>query len=138
MNPSHVRRGVEGGLCGLTYSSGLVALSAFLVGSFRPRDLSHPYVGHLAWLRIDSFGIVSFFVATIGLAATGYLRRTDDPARRSATADRASGTIRLITIAVARSLVAAGTTLVVYISINAVTHPITLGRPATHLLFLAD
>jgi hypothetical protein len=40
----------------------------------------------------------------------------------------------LFTTVVARSLVAAGTTLVAYISINAVTHPITLGLPATRLL----
>lgn len=119
---------------GLAYSSGLVALSTFLVGSFRPRDLSHPYVGHLAWLRIDSFGIVCFFVATVGLATSTYLRRSYGVTRRTATAGRAPGTISSLTTAVARSLVAAGTTLVVYISINAVTHPITLGRPATHLL----
>ncbi len=119
---------------GLTYSSGLVALSAFLVGSFRPKDLSHPYVGHLAWLRIDSFGIVSFFVATVGLAISGYLRRSYGATRQSANAGHAPGTIGLITSVMARSLVAAGTTVVVYISINAVTHPITLERPATHLL----
>ena len=119
---------------GLTCSSALVALSAFLVGSFRPQDLSHPYVGDLAWLRIDSFGIVSFFVATLGLATGGYLRRSYGVTRQSASAGRAPGTISLLITVVARSLVAAGTTLVVYISINAVTHPFTLGRPATHLL----
>jgi hypothetical protein len=119
---------------GLTYSSGLIALSAFLVGSFRPRDLSHPYVGHLAWLRIDTFGIASFFVATVGLAASGYLRRSYGVTRQSATDGRAPGTSSLFITAVARSLVAAGTTLVVYISINAVTHPSTLDRPATHVL----
>jgi hypothetical protein len=119
---------------GLAYSSGLVALSAFLVGSFRPRDLSHPYVDHLSWLRVDSFGIVSFFVATVALATSGYLRRSRGFTRRSANTGRAPGTIGLFTTAVARALVAAGTTLVVYISINAVTHPVTLGRPATHLL----
>jgi hypothetical protein len=134
MNRDQVRRGIEGGVIGLTYSSALVALSALLVGSFRPQDLSHPYVGHLAWLRIDSFGIVSFFVATVGLAASGYLRRSHEVARRSATAGQAPGNICVFTIAVARSLAAAGTILVVYVSINAVTHPITLGRPATHLL----
>jgi hypothetical protein len=133
VNRDEVRRIIEGGVSGLTYSSALVALSAFLVGSSRPRDLSHPYVGHLAWLRIDSFGIVSFVVATVGLAICGYLRRSDWVTRQSAPARRGSGTISLATAAVARSLVAAGTTLVVYISINAVTHPITLGRPATHL-----
>lgn len=121
-------------MTGVTYSSGLVALSAFLVGSFRPRDLSHPYVGHLAWLRIDSFGIVCFFVATIGIAVSSYLRRSYGFTRHSATVGRAPSSISLFTTAVARSLVAAGTTLVVYISINAVTHPITLGKPATHLL----
>jgi hypothetical protein len=131
---NQVRRGIEGAVGGLTYSSALVALSAFLVGSFRPRDLSHPYVGHLAWLRTDSFGIVGFFVATIGLAISGYLRRSYGVTRRSAPAGRAPGTISLITSVVARSLAAASTTVVVYISINAVTHPITLGRPATHLL----
>jgi len=118
---------------GLAYSSGLVALSAFLVGSFRPQDLPRPYVGQLAWLETDSFGIVCFFVATVGLATSGYLRRSYAVTRRSATAGRAPGTITLFTAVVARSLVAAGTTLVVYISINAVTHPFTLEMPATHL-----
>lgn len=134
MNREQVRRGIEGGVSGLAYSSGLVALSAFLVGSFRPQDLSRPYVGHLAWLRIDTLGIVCFFVATVGLAVSGYLSRSYGVTRRSATGDHAPGTISLITSVVARSLVASGTTLVVYISINAVTHPITLGRPVTHLL----
>jgi hypothetical protein len=134
MNRDQVRRGIEGAVSGLAYSSGLVALSAFLVGSFRPKDLSHPYVGHLTWLRVDSFGIVCFFVATVGLAVSGYLRRSYGVTRRSATAGRAPGTIGLLTAVVARSLVVAGTTVVVYISINAVTHPITLDRPATHLL----
>jgi hypothetical protein len=134
MNRDQVRRGIEGAVSGLAYSSGLVALSAFLVGSFRPRDLSHPYVGQLAWLRTDSFGIVCFFVATIGFAISGYLRRSDAVTRRSSPAGRAPGTISLLISVVARSLAAAGTALVVYISINAVTHPFTLGRPATHLL----
>jgi hypothetical protein len=134
MNRDQVRRGIESAVSGLTYSSGLVALSAFLVGSFRPRGLSHPYVGHLVWLRTDSFGIVCFVLATIGLAVSGYLRRSHAVARRSAPAGRAPGAINLFAIAVARSFVAAGTTLVAYVSINAVTHPLTLERPATHLL----
>jgi hypothetical protein len=134
MNRDQVRRLIDGGVNGLAYSSGLVALSAFLVGSFRPQDLSQPYVGHLAWLRIDSLGIVCFFVATVGLATSGYLRRSYGDTRRSATAGPTPGTLSLLTSVVARSLIAAGTTLVVYVSINAVTHPITLGRPATHLL----
>jgi hypothetical protein len=134
MNRDQVRRGIEGAVSGLAYSSGLVALSSFLVGSFRPQNVTHPYWSHLAWLRTDSFGIVCFFVATVGLATSGYLRRSNVITRRSATADRAPGTISLITSVVARSLAAAGTTLVVYISINSVTHPITLGLPATHLL----
>jgi hypothetical protein len=128
-----IRRGIEGGVSGLTYASGLVALSAFLVGSFRSRDLSHSYVGHLAWLRVDSFGIACFFVATVGLATSSYLRRSRWVTPRTVT-DRSPGTVSSLTTAVARSLIAAGTTLVVYISINSVTHPITLGRPVTHLL----
>jgi hypothetical protein len=119
---------------GLAYSSALVALSAFLVGSFRPRDLSHPYVGHLTWLRIDSLGVACFVVATVGLATLGYLRRSGAVTGRSGTAGRAPGTISVLVSAVARSIVVAGTTLVAYVSINAVTHPITLSRPATHLL----
>jgi hypothetical protein len=128
-----VRRVIEGGVSGVAYASGLVALSAFLVGSFRPRDLSHPYVGHLAWLRVDSFGVACFFVATVGLATSSFLRRSRLITPRTAT-DRSPGTINLFATAVARSLIVAGTTLVVYISVNAVTHPITLGRPVTHLL----
>lgn len=120
-------------MSGLAYASGLVALSAFLVGSFRPRDLSHPYVGQLTWLRVDSFGIACFFVATVGLATSSYLRRSCWVTPRTSTV-RPPGAIGLLTTAVARSLIAAGTTLVIYISVNAVTHPITLGRPVTHLL----
>ena len=134
MNRDYVRRCIEGGVSGLAYSSGLVALSAFLVGSFRPQELHQPYVGHLAWLRTDTLGIVSFFVATIGLAASGFLRHTYRVTLRSATVGRSPGSIRLFITVVARALVAAGTTLVVYISINAVTHPVTLGLQATHLL----
>jgi hypothetical protein len=127
------QRGVEGGVTGLTYSSALVALSAFVIGSFRPDDLPHPYVGHLVWLRTDTFGIICFFVATLGLATSEYLRRSRLANRRSAIASPSSGTIGLIG-AIARALTAAGTTLVVYISVNAVTHPATLSLPATHLL----
>jgi len=134
VNRDQVRRSVEGGVSGLAFSSGLIALSAFLVGSFRPQDLSYPYVGHLVWLRTDSFGFVCFVVATVGLAISGYLRRSYAVTRRPATAGGAPGTFKLLTTVAARSLAAAGTTLVVYISINAVTHPFTLELPATHLL----
>lgn len=120
-------------MTGVAYSSALVALSAFLVGSFRPRDLSHPYVGHLVWLRTDSFGIVCFFVATVGLATSSYLKRSYKGTLRSANDGRAPRATSVFVTAVARALIAAGTTLIVYISVNAVTHPITLGRPATHL-----
>ena len=134
MNHIQVLRYIEGAVSGLAYSSGLVALSVFLVGSFRPQELPQPYVGHIAWLRTDTLGIVSFFLATIGLAGSSFLRRIFEVNCRSATAGSAPGTIRLLTAVVARTLVVAGTTLVIYISINAVTHPITLGMQATHLL----
>ena len=134
MNRSQVRRCIEGGVSGLAYSSGLVAFSVFLVGSFRPQELHQPYVGHLEWLRTDTLGIVSFLVATIGLATCGFLRLTYAVTLRSATAGHVQGNIRALITAVARSLVVAGTTLVVYISVNAVTHPVTLGIHATHLL----
>lgn len=134
MNRDQVRLCIEGGVTGLAYSSGLVALSVFLVGSFRPQELPNPYVSHLEWLRTDTCGIVSFGVATIALAISDYLRRANVVTSRLSNVIRVPGTIILLITVVARSLVAAGTTLVIYISINSVTHPITLELPATHLL----
>jgi hypothetical protein len=134
MNHIQVLRYIEGAVSGIAYSSGLVALSVFLVGSFRPQELHQPYVGDLAWLRTDTLGIVCFFLATIGLACSWFLRRVFEVNFQSATVGCAPGTIRLLFTVVARTLVVAGTTLVIYISINAVTHPFTLGMQATHLL----
>lgn len=129
------RRSIEAGAAGAAYSSGLVALSVLAVASFRPEDLPYPYVGRIAWLRTDTIGIFCFILATLALGTSEYLRLSCYAARRSAPVSPLAGvTPHSLTTAAARALIAAGTALVVYVSVNAITHPYTLTLPATHIL----
>lgn len=129
------RENIEAVATGLAYSSALVALSAFAVGSFRPAGLSRPYVERVAWLRTDTFGTVCFIVATLAFGISEYFRLWRHSDRRSEAAGMpANGAPHLLTFAIARALWTAGTVLFVYVSVNAVTHPYTLGLHATHLL----
>jgi hypothetical protein len=134
--PGEVRfRGyLEGALTGLAYAGALVALSVFLVGSFRPGDLAFPYWLRIGRLRTDTFGFTCFFVATLAFAWSEFLRLTRAARPRSESLGREARPLALVALATARSVTVAGSVLVTYLSVNAVTHPQTLGLPATHLL----
>jgi hypothetical protein len=123
---------LEGAATGLAFASGLGALSVFAVASFRPQELPSPYWSRISALRTDTFGFVCFVVASLALMQSEYLRLTRTARRDSAPQD--SRPLDRITAAGARALVVAATALVVYLSLNAVTHPQSLNLHATHFL----
>jgi hypothetical protein len=130
-----LRRRAEGAATGLAYACALVVVGAFVVASFRPEELGVPYWERLRWLRTDTLGVICFFVATLAYAASEYLRLSRGGERRSGTTDAAPpDAVHLAITVVALACAAAGTALVVYLSVNAATHPETLLFPATHLL----
>jgi hypothetical protein len=132
--PNWLAQAVESIFAGLGYASALGTLSVFLVGSFLPQDLPSPYWERLRWLRTDTFGFSCFIVAALTITLSEYLRLSRIT-RRAGTSDPTNVRAgHLFTLVVARSLVVAGSALVVYLSVNAVTHPNTLLLPATHLL----
>lgn len=134
-DPGTVRRCAEGAVTGLAYASALVVVGVFVVASFRPGQLAVPYWQRFGWLRTDTLGVVCFFVATSAYAASEYLRLSRSAPQRPATGVvPPPGRARLVTAVVAVAFAGAGTALVVYLSVNAATHPRTLQFPATHLL----
>ena len=134
--PSLYRGWIEGAFTGLGYATALASLSFFLVGSFRPQDLPMPYWADLGGLRSDTFGFGCFVVAAFSLCLSEYFRLSRISLARlhHEAENRPSSPLHHFVLAAARTSAAAGTTLVVYLSINSVTHPYTLLIAATHLL----
>jgi len=128
---SRLRWGLEGAVTGLAFSSGLGALSVFAVGSFRPQELPFPYWSRIASLRTDTFGFVCFVVGALAFVQSEYLRLSRTVPRHAAADSRS---LNHATAAGARGLIVSSTVLVVYLSLNAVTHPRSLNLAATHLL----
>jgi len=120
---------LEAAAAGLAYGAGLCAASAFVVASFQPGWLSYPYWGALPWLRTDTCGVLAFLVASISFATSEYLRAR----RGTRPAPRDNYVRRSLALATSNTGIVFATGLFVYLSTNAVTHPWTLGLPATHL-----
>jgi hypothetical protein len=125
---------VEASAAGLAYGAGLCWASVCLVASFRPDALSAPYWRGVPGLRTDTSGIVAFFVVAVGFTASEYLRllRRRDTAVKPGPGLTAR-TTELLALAILETVALLATGLVVYLSVNAVTHPATLGIHATHL-----
>jgi hypothetical protein len=115
-------------------SSALVALGVLAMGSFRPAELPTPYWGRIDWLRTDTFGVFCFIVAVVSLTFGEFLRLSRRVRRRESISSVTPNTRTVFLVATCRSLVAAGSLLIAYLSINAITHPQTLTLPVTHLL----
>ena len=125
---------VEAVTSGLAYSAGLWWGSVCLLASFRPDGLSTPHWAGLPELRSDTSGVLAFFAFGIffGGSEFGRLRR-----RRPGVAARGdgaplSGAAAAAVLAVSETATVLATSLVIYLSVNAVTHPATLNRRATH------
>lgn len=128
------RPAVEAGAAGLGFGAALCVAGVCLLASFRPDGLSAPYWSGLPGLRSDTTGIAAFAVLAVCATVAEYLRlrrRAAGPGPRPA---EDPGPLLALITALARvgALLSAG--LVIYLSVNAVTHPATLALHATHLL----
>jgi len=121
---------IESVAFGLGYTAVLIWGGAALVASFTDGEAG-PYWPAIPHLRTDTTGVIAFAVAIVSLVLSKYLqlrRRGDAPV---AAAARPPG-VALVQ-AVAETAVVLATGLVIYLSLNAVTHPITLRMQLTHL-----
>ena len=119
---------------GLGYSAVLVWIGSAFVGSFGDFYGAYPYWPAIPHLRTDTAGFLAFAIAIVCLVVSRYLqlgRRNGAPAEPVARPRPA----RVLAVqAVADVAVFLGTALVVYLSVNAATHPWTLPIQLTHLL----
>ncbi len=123
---------LEAAAFGIGYTGLLCWASTCLVGTFGGAPLGSPYWPDLPWLRTDTTGVVAFALAAVGLVTSKYLRlrRTEGgaaqhPASRPAYVQAVQ--------AVAETGAVLATALVVYLSLNVVTHSVTLRLQLTHL-----
>jgi hypothetical protein len=123
---------LEAVAAGLAYGAGLCWLSVCILGSFRPAGLSAPYWSVVPRLRSDTCGIVAFLVVAICIGTSEFLRlrRRGDAVASGPRSPRQI--ITLSALASAEAVAVSATGLVIYVSVNAVTHPATLDMRATH------
>jgi hypothetical protein len=121
---------VESVAFGLGYTAVLIWSGVALVASFTGGE-SRPYWPAIPGLRTDTTGVIAFAVAIVSLSVSKYLqlrRRSGRPAQPVA---RSSGVLAVQAIAETAAFL--GTGIVIYLSVNAVTHPETLRLQLTHL-----
>lgn len=133
-------------MAGLGYAAALCWASVCLLASFRPDRLSSPYWSDIPHLRYDTSGIAAFVLAAVSLCGSEYLRWRRRAAaeclpggqwpasHRPGAAGRLSGRCPLLVLSASETSALLCSGLVVYLSVNAVTHPATLRLRATHLL----
>jgi hypothetical protein len=133
--PGCGRSVVEASALGLSYGSALCWGSVCLLASFRPDGLSAPYWSGLPGLRSDTTGIAAFATLAVCATLSEYLRLRRGGAStswRRSTVPPGAGRALIAALARVAALLSAG--LVVYLSVNAVTHPATLVLHVTHLV----
>jgi hypothetical protein len=122
---------VESAAFGVGYTAVLIWAGTALVASFSEGE-ANPYWPAIPQLRTDTTGIIAFAVAIVSLAVSKYLQLTR---RSGAPAQPVARPAAVVAAqAVAETAAVLGTGLVVYLSLNAVTHPGTLRLQLTHLL----
>jgi hypothetical protein len=146
---------VESAAFGLGYTAVLIWAGSALVGSFgfNGGD-ANPYWPAIPHLRTDTAGVLAFAVAIVSLTVSKYLQlrrrraagvqpASVEPVEPGAVeptpagpapVERAGRAAGLDAVqAVAETAVVLSTGLVIYLSLNAVTHPVTLTIQLTHL-----
>ena len=124
---------VEAAAFGIGYASLLCWATTCLVATFGGEPLASPYWPVLPWLRTDTTGVITFAVAAVSLTTSKYLRlrRTRagaivrHPVSRPASAHAVQ--------AIAETAAVLATAVVIYLSLNVVTHSVTLRLQLTHL-----
>ena len=121
---------IESAAFGLGYSAVLIWVGSALVASFTDYE-AFPYWPAIPHLRTDTSGVIAFGISLISLAVSRYLqlrRRNGAPVVRVA---RTRGVLAVQAVAETAAVLATG--MVMYLSLNAVTHPFTLRLQLTHL-----
>jgi hypothetical protein len=134
-----VRLATEAVTAGLAFGSVLCWASACLVSTFRPENLGDAYWNGIPGLRTDNSGSASFVVAAICLATSEYLRLrrcrwTGGDSLGQSTSASSASSVGLMAQAVSKMVAILATGLVIYLSLNAITHPSSLEIHTTHLL----
>jgi hypothetical protein len=127
------RLAAEAAAFGIGYTSVLCWATTCLVATFGGASLASPYWPVLPWLRTDTTGVIAFALAAVSLAASKYLRlrRTSAGAIARQPVSRPASAHALQAIAETAALLT--TALVTYLSLNVVTHSVTLRLQLTHL-----
>ena len=121
---------VESAAFGLGYAAVLIWSGSALVASFSDGE-ANPYWPNIPGLRTDTTGVIAFAVAIVSLLVSKYLQLSR---RSSAPAEPIARPAWVLAVqATAETAAVLGTALVIYLSLNAVTHPITLTLQLTHL-----
>jgi hypothetical protein len=129
------RLAVEAAAFGLGYASVLCWAGTCLVATFGGAPLASPYWPVLPWLRTDTTGVAAFALAAVSLTVSKYLRLRrlrGGTAPRPEAGQRSAGVLAVQAVAETAALLTTG--LVVYLSVNVVTHSVTLRLQLTHLL----
>jgi hypothetical protein len=121
---------VESAAFGLGYIAVLIWSGSALVASFSDGE-SNPYWPNIPHLRTDTTGVIAFAIAIVSLAVSKYLQLGRRSGAPSESVARPAGVLAVQ--AIAETAAVLGTGLVIYLSLNAVTHPITLTLQLTHL-----
>jgi hypothetical protein len=127
------RLAVEAVAFGVGYTSALCWASTCLVAIFGGASLASPYWPVLPWLRTDTTGVIAFALAAVGLVVSKYLRlrrsRADSIAQHPVSRPAYLQAVQ----AVSETAAVLATALVAYLSLNVVTHSVTLRLQLTHL-----
>ena len=118
---------------GVAYAAGLCWAGASLMASFRPDDLGSPYWIEIRRLRTDTCGAIAFVLLGAGILVSEAFRiRRKVEGASTSRPGPGLGSGSPVTTALAETVAVLSTGLVVYLSVNAVTHPHTLLIQATH------
>jgi hypothetical protein len=124
---------IEAVAFGVGYTSVLCWASTCLVATFGGEPLASPYWPDLPWLRTDTTGVIAFVIAIVSLVTSKYLRlrrmRAGAVARELVCRPAHVDALQ----AVAETAAVLATGLVAYLSLNVVTHSVTLRLQLTHL-----
>lgn len=124
---------VEAVAFGVGYTSVLCWASTCLVATFGGASLASPYWPVLPWLRTDTTGVIAFALAAVSLVISKYLRLRRGRVGLAAQHDADRPAFVHAVQAAAETAAVLATGLVIYLSLNVVTHSVTLRLQLTHL-----
>jgi hypothetical protein len=122
---------IESAAFGLGYTAVLIWGGSAILASFTDLEPS-PYWPAIPHLRTDTTGVMAFAIAIVTLVVSRYLqlrRRNGVTAVRPVARSPRVHAVQ----AAAETAVVLATGMVIYLSLNAFTHPITLRLQLTHL-----